>query len=278
MAEIFLNDLSQVRLFDVLKPLLIGKKTGILSIRGKENSELFLEMGNIVHARAGHASGEAAFNLIMGLRNGKCTFESEVVPPERTIPISTEQLLLNWSYRKQEWEKVRKIIPSSSAVFRLSPQAGSEDMNIKADQWKILTLTNGMRTVAETAEALKWDEFRTSRVIYQLVQTGLLEREEGTKPIGKKLVNADFFPAIEKELKRAMGPVAPLIIEDKLEEFKETGSSFPQDRAEMFIEALSDEIPNPQKRMDFINVAMEFLSPEKKGDKGTRLPGVDVKF
>ena len=263
MAEIFLSDLAQVRLFDILKPLLIGKKTGILSIKGKENSEIFLELGNIVHARAGHASGENAFNQIMGLRNGKCTFESEVIPPERTIPISTEQLLLNWSYRKQEWEKVRKVVPSPNAIFRLSPQTGSEDMNIKADQWKILTLTNGMRTVAEIAEALKWDEFRTCRVIYQLVQTGLLEREEGAKPFGKKLVNAGFFPAIENELKKAMGPVASFIIDDKVEEFGFGKESFPRENAGSFIDAISEEIHQEVKRKEFLRVMEEFLIREK---------------
>lgn len=142
----------------------------------------------------------------MAWRAGKCAFEADAIPPERTIPISTEQLLLNWSYRKQEWEKIRKAIPSSNAIFRLSPQTSSEDMNIKADQWKVLALTNGARTVAEIAETLKWDDLRTSRVIYQMVQSGLLEKGEETKPLGKKLVGEEFFRTIENELKRAMGP------------------------------------------------------------------------
>ncbi|RPI99827.1 MAG: DUF4388 domain-containing protein [Deltaproteobacteria bacterium] len=259
MAEIFLSDLSQVRLFDILKPLLIGKKTGILSIRGKENGEIFLEMGSIVHAKAGRVSGEDAFNLIMGWRNGKCAFESEILPTERTIPISTEQLLLNWSYRKQEWEKVRKVVSSSSVIFRLSPQSGAEEMSIKADQWKVLALTNGARTVAEIAGRLKWDEFRTARIIYQLVQNGLLERGEEPKAPGKKLVNEDFFPAIENELKRAMGPVAPFILEDKLAEYGLEKDYFPRDRAGSFIEALSEEIPHEGKRREFLKAVEELL-------------------
>ncbi len=263
MAEIFLSDLSQVRIFDVLKPLLMGKKTGILSIKGKENGEVFLEIGTIVHARVGQASGENAFNLIMGLRNGKCTFESEVLPPERTIPISTEQLLLNWSYRKQEWEKIRKVIPSSSAIFRLSPQTSSEETNIKADQWKVLALTNGMRTIAEIAETLKWDEFRTSRVIYQLVQSSLLEKGEGPKPIPKKPVGEDFFPAIDNELKRAMGPVATFIIEDKLDEFGFGKESLPREKAGFFIDAISEEIRQEVRRKEFLKVMEEFLIRQK---------------
>ena len=50
MPEIFLGDLSQVKLFDIFKPLLMGKKTGKLCVRGKENGEIYIEMGIIVHA------------------------------------------------------------------------------------------------------------------------------------------------------------------------------------------------------------------------------------
>lgn len=263
MAEIFLSDLSQVRLFDVLKPLLIGKKTGVLSIKGKENAEIFLDIGSIVHARTGHIAGEEAFNLIMGWKNGKCAFESEVIPSERTIPISTEQLLLNWSYRKQEWEKVRKVVPSPGIIFRLSPQAGSEDTNIKADQWKVLALSNGFRTVGEIAGTLKWDEFRTSRVVYQLVQSGLLEKGEEPKLPAKKLVREDFFPTIENELKRAMGPVAPFIIEDKLDDFELEKENFPRDKTGFFVEALSEEIPQEARRKEFLRVMEDFLIREK---------------
>jgi hypothetical protein len=263
MAEIFLGDLSQVRIFDILKPLLLGKKTGALSIKGKENGEVFLELGNIVHVKAGHSLGEDGFNLIMGWRAGKCSFEVDLIPSERTIPISTEQLLLNWSYRKQEWEKVRKVVPSPSAIFRLSPQAQSEEMNIKADQWKVLALTNGVRTVAETAERLKWDEFRVSRVIYQLVQGGLLEKGEEAGPLKKKLVSEEFFPTVDTELKRMMGPVAPFIIEDKLGEFGLTKEYFPRDRAGLFIEALSAEIPQATKQKEFLRAMEDFLIREK---------------
>jgi hypothetical protein len=243
--------------------LLLGKKTGLLSINGKDNGEIFVEIGGIVHARAGQVSGEEAFNLIMGWRNGKCSFEAEVIPSERTIPISTEQLLLNWSYRKQEWEKVRKVVPSSSAIFRLSPKPDSEDIVIKAEQWRVLVLANGVRTVAEIAGALKWDEGRTSRVIYQLVQAGLLEKGEEPKPSPKKLVKEDFFPAIENELKRAMGPVAPFILEDKLAEFELGKEQFPKDKAGAFIESISEEIPQESKRKEFLGAMEDFLLRDK---------------
>jgi len=61
MPEIFLGDLSQVKIFDILKPLMMEKKAGKLSFKGRENGEMCLESGNIVHAKAPNSSGEYGF-------------------------------------------------------------------------------------------------------------------------------------------------------------------------------------------------------------------------
>ena len=263
MPEIFLGDLSQEKLFDILKPLLTGKKNGRVVLKGKETGEICLEMGNIVHAKTVHSFGEHAFFEIMGWRTGKITFEPDVSSKERTILTPPEQLLLNWSYRKQEGEKIKEVVPSSHAVFRLSLQKDAGERNIRADQWNVLALCNGIRTVSEVAQTLNWDEFKTSKGIYQLVQAGLLEKAEGLRPLEKKWAWANFFQMVENELKKGMGPVASFIIDDKLFEFRETKDSLPQDQALSFVEALSEEIPNGQKKKEFLRVMKEFLSSRK---------------
>jgi hypothetical protein len=257
MREIFLGDLSQVKLFDILKPLLMGKKTGKLSFKGRENGEMYLEIGNIVHAKTPDSSGEYGFFTIMGWKMGRITFEPDEPPPERTISIPSEQLLLNWSSKKIEWERIREVIPSTNAVFRLSLQRDGENKNVNADQWNVLALSNGMRTISDIAKTLNWDELRTVRITFQLIQAGLLERAEVQKHIRKKLAGENFFLTLENELKKVIGPVAPFVIEDKLIEFGETKDSLPQDGILSFVESVGDEIPNDMKRKEFIKVMTE---------------------
>jgi len=278
MPEINLGDLAQVKLFDVLKPLFSAKKTGKVTVKGKESGELFLELGNITHARTNGAVGEYAFFFLMGLKAGKASFEPDEVPSERTISISTEQLLLNWSYRKQEWDKLKEAIPSAGAIFRLSLQKSAENKNINGDQWNVLALCNGTRTLAEISEALSWDEFKTSKILFQLIQLGLLEKAEDQKPLKRKPVSENFFPMIEMELKKVIGPLAPLIIGDKLSDLSETKESFGQDQALSFIEALGEEISHEAKRKEFIKIMTDFLSSERKGVEVRRVPGVDLKL
>jgi hypothetical protein len=263
MPELFLGDLAQIKLFDILKPLFSGKKTGKIVVKGKENGELYLELGNITHAKANNAVGEYAFFVLMGLKVGKASFEPDEVPSERTISISTEQLLLNWSYRKQEWDRIKEAIPSPNTVFRLSLQKSPENKNINADQWNVLALCNGTKSLAEIAGTLSWDEFKTSKAILQLVQLGLLVRAEGQKPLEKKLAGEAFFLKVENELKKAVGPVASVIIDDRLSELGMTATSLPQDQAQPFVEALGEEIPRDAQKKEFIRVMMEFLSSGK---------------
>jgi hypothetical protein len=278
MPEINLGDLAQNKLFDILKPLFSGKKTGKVTVKVKEGGELYLELGNITHAKTNSAVGEYAFFFLMGLKAGKASFEPDDVPSERTISISTEQLLLNWSYRKQEWDKLKEVIPSTNAIFRLSLQKSPENKNINADQWNVLALCNGTKTISEIAEFLSWDEFKTSKIIFQLVQLALLEKGEDQKPVKKKPVSENFFPIVETELKRVIGPMAPLIMNDKLSDLNETKDSLGQDQALSFVEKLCEEITNDSKKKEFLRIMTDFLSAEKKGVEPRRVPGVDLKL
>jgi hypothetical protein len=263
MPETLLGELSETRFFDLIKPLLAGRRTGILVIRGDENGEVFLETGNIVHARTTHSFGEEAFLDIMSWPAGKTTYNPDAPVREKTIFIPTETLILNWSYKKQEWEKIRRLVPSPNAIFRISVQNRSEDKNIKADEWNVLAMTNGSRTVLEVAKALGWDEFKTSKVVFQLIETGLLEKGEDKGAPSKKFLERNFFQWVENELKKIIGPVAPFIIDDHLVEFGATRESFPQEQTLSLVEALSGDIPNDRKKKEFKRTVMEFFSHEK---------------
>ena len=263
MPERFLGDLAQIKLFDILKPLFSDKKTGKIVFKGKEGGELYLELGNITHARTSNAVGEYAFFTLMGLKVGKASFELDEVPSERTISISTEQLILNWSSQKQ-WDKIREVVPSPHTIFRALPQKNSESISLSAKQWNISALCNGTKTVTEIAESLNWDEFKTSKTIFQLVQLGLLERTEGQKSVKKKLITNGFFLMVETELKKMIGPMAPFIISDKLSDLGETKDSLAQDQASSFVETLSEEISDDFMKKEFLKVMMDYLFAGKR--------------
>jgi hypothetical protein len=199
----------------------------------------------------------------MGWKTGRITFEPDAPPPERTIPIPSEQLLLNWSSKKIEWEKVRERIPSNSTVFCLTLQNNGESKTVSADQWNVAALSNGTRNLSEIARVLNWEEFKVIKVVHQLVQSGLMEQAREHKPVKKKLIREGFFSVVENELRKMMGAVSSIVIDDKLVEFEEKKDSFPQEKLLSFIEALGEEIPQDDKRREFKKNVMEFFSLEK---------------
>ncbi|OPY76209.1 MAG: hypothetical protein A4E65_03236 [Syntrophorhabdus sp. PtaU1.Bin153] len=340
MPSHFIGELSETRLFGLIKPLLDGRKSGMISINGRDTGEIHIKSGSIVHAKAGNTIGEQAILSMMEWETGPVGFDWEMITNERTTSLPTEQLLISWSNREEEWKQIRAIVPSTDTVYGAAPGGGDGTIHIVGDQWKILAVCNGMRNVSEIADALRWDLFRTSKTISQLIESGMLARisdekvaeakaakteaqaeakaakaaemkavaekaaelqaqinlievkateqramEENNREVEKatvttvksagpaevhrpmtqkKKVNAGFFPRIENELKKLMGPIAPILIEDKLDDLGESRDMFPQERAEAFVSALSEEIANAGKKRQFVKVMTEFLSVENR--------------
>ncbi len=166
---------------------------------------------------------------------------------------------------KPNWEKIKEVIPSKDVIFRLSQLKNPEEKTISSEDWNVLTLCNGVRTVSEIINTLKWDEFKALSTIYQLVQSGLIEKAGVKKPLKKRLIGKDFFPMLESELKKVLGPVSSIIIQKKLEEFGETEDSLPHDLALSFINALGEEIPDDQSKKEFREEVMKFFYVLEQG-------------
>jgi hypothetical protein len=268
MPNDFIGDLSKTRLFDLIKPLLDKKKSGLMLVKGNEIGEIYMEGGSIIHAKLGSSSGEDALLAMMEWDSGRVTFDWQAATEEQTVFMPTEQLLMIWTDRDNEWKKIQELVPSFNTVFQIPIDSTPEDKNISGIQWKILTLCNGTRTVYEVSQGLKWQIFETSKMICQMVQNGLLERapEKGIEinPTVKRTVNGNFFPIIENELRKIMGPMAPLIIDDTIAEFGASRDAFPEDQLPPFVQAVTDEITDKTKRALFNKSMTEFIARKQK--------------
>ena len=259
MPNDFIGELPKARLFDLVKPLLSRKNSGMVLVRGTEIGELHIEGGNIIHAKNGNASGEEAVLAMMDWDKGRVIFDWESATEERTVFTPTEQLLQRWTEREEEWKNIREVIPSSDVTFRIPVDRTGEDRQIPGDQWRVLTLCNGTRPLPEVADALGWDVFKVSKTICQMVQAGLLEQVEAGSSF-RKTVNEDFFLLIETELKKAIGPIAPIIVDDTIAEFGESRDAFPEDRVQAFVKAIGQEIVEDAKRDEFaIGIAVSLI-------------------
>lgn len=254
MPNDLIGDLSQVRLFDLVKPLVDGKKSGMVIVKGKNGAELYIEGGSIVHGKTDTVTGEEALLAIMDINDGRVAFNWQLSPEGRTVHTSTEKLMSNWAQREEKWRNLKKVITSPDAVFSIVVDSGGDDRTILAKQWGVLALCNGTRSVSDISSLVGRSVFEVSEIIFNLVDVGVLEKagEAGTpKAQLKGTVHETFFTDVETELKKVVGPIARIIINDTLEAFEETRDAFPKDRVMSFIRTVSDQIVEEQKRDQF---------------------------
>ena len=201
---------------------------------------------------------------------GRVSFDWEVTTDERTVSISTEQLLESWTKWELEWAKIKEVITTPNVAFRIAVMNNTEERNIQGEQWKVLAMCNGVTGVQQIAESLGWDMFKTSKTVYQMVQSGLLERtseraeQQPQAPAQKQYVNGNFFPTLESELRKVMGPIAPIVIEDAIAGFGVSKDSLPLDEIEKFVAAVSQEITENTKRVGFTKAMTEFISAKNR--------------
>lgn len=268
MSNDFIGDLSKNKLLDLIAPLLAKKKSGMILIKGHQTGEVYLEGSNIIHAKTGDLTGEEAILAMMEWNAGRATFDWEAAGSEQTVFMPTEQLLMIWKNREAEWARIREVIPSTGTVFQIPVNGCPDNRSVHANQWKILALCNGQRSVAEIAETLNWQIFETAQTLCGMVQDGLLEKsgekKSETVASARRIVNSSIFQVVENELRKIMGPIAPIVIEDALADLGESRDDFPEEKLSAFTQAVSQEISDAAKRTQFARIISEHLAHMQK--------------
>ncbi|MDP8970486.1 MAG: DUF4388 domain-containing protein [Actinomycetota bacterium] len=123
---------------------------------------------------------DAVFDLV---RADEGTFSFE--PGQQGGPtlgpvLATEQLVTEASRRLGEWASIRERIPSADAVLAMvpAPPDGAEHVTLTREQWRLLTLVDGVRNVRDLVEFTGQGEFATCRVLGSLVDAGLIEAND----------------------------------------------------------------------------------------------------
>ncbi len=123
---------------------------------------------------------DAVFDL-MRWNDGQFHFQSDgddaTVDEDIQLSVSVENLVMEGSRRLDEWDSVQRKIPSMDAVVTMAavPDSHGVEVSLKPEEWRLLTLVDGRRTIAELVDLYGQGEFQTAKVLYGMVSTGLLE-------------------------------------------------------------------------------------------------------
>jgi hypothetical protein len=137
----------------------------------------------------------------------------EEVSPEVVLSVSVENLIMEASRRLDELVVIQRKIPSEQSVLTMAstPPEGAVEINITPDEWRVMVMVNGQRTVQEIADGVQLDVFQTMRTLYGLVSAGLIEVPGHTPPDDDEDVDLSIFQdAVLAE------PVLDEVVDDEL--------------------------------------------------------------
>jgi hypothetical protein len=260
MANVFSGTLALFKATDVLKMLTSGRKTGLLRLeRGREQGEVFVLDGDIVHARYRNEVGDEAVFGLMTWVEGLFRFTTDVKPEDRTVERDTVSLLDEGMRRIEEWDQIREIVPSQDMVFKLSANRAPEEVTIRHDDWAVLSEIDGYKTVGEISDVLQMKDYETARIIYKLFVGGLIEVGVEPKLKSTKTVDNRFLNFVEERLTEIIGPVAAVVLEEEIAGMGEERNQFPLSKTSLLIEKVSAEIDDDVRRAEFQRMVLGAL-------------------
>ncbi len=116
---------------------------------------------------------------LMRWDEGRFDFEvlPEVLHEDIGLAVSVENIVMEGSRRLEEWQRVRKKVPSMDMVFKMAtaPGEGTFEISLKPAEWSLLLLVDGTRSVHDLALETHAGDFDVARMVYGLFSAGLLE-------------------------------------------------------------------------------------------------------
>src|ERR1035441_1828597 len=173
----FQGSLNELPLSDIVQLVAASGKTGMFSMtRASEKGYVYLQNGQITHAKLGEVEGEDAVYALALWSQGSFQFSPGVESEARTISRSNTNLLLEAARRSDEWKILSKKIPGTDSVPVLVAREGANGpVTLTPLEWKVVTKADGSRSIDEIARALRTSAFDIAKTLYGLVTAELVE-------------------------------------------------------------------------------------------------------
>jgi hypothetical protein len=114
-------------------------------------------------------------------------FENDLMPPEDRINVrlDLENLIIEGSRQLREWEELQDEIPSLDMALKFTARPGSNirNVNLSVEEWRVVSFINPRNSIKQIAIAAKLNDLEIRRIVYGLIQAGLVElmRPEGAR-------------------------------------------------------------------------------------------------
>jgi hypothetical protein len=102
------------------------------------------------------------------------------------VRIELENLIIEGARQLREWEQLNEEIPSLDMALKFTdrPETNMRNINLSVEEWRVVSYVNPKNTMRAISRATKMNEVEIRRVVYGLLQAGLVEI---IRPVGGAL-------------------------------------------------------------------------------------------
>jgi len=174
------GELSDIPVEEVIKIINETKSTGELNLRNDFHQvQLQFLNGKLINA-SGDKTPIDSVKLALGMNEGEFEFNksNNVTPAKESKEL--QKLLDSISNIKNEWNKIREIIPSEGFIIKLS-EAEAEQIELSGNEWKVIAMLKESMPILEIEKHLNIGVFETLKILVSLINKKLIELSGKTK-------------------------------------------------------------------------------------------------
>lgn len=236
-----IGSLDTFKLPDILTFLNSMRKTGMLTLTNStKETYVFFREGAVLYAASNQDEqprvnkndenamkkevSEVIYDAFVWNGGTFAFFDAIDLPAQAvTISIDLANLIMEGARRIREWEECLRLLPDSSIVFRVASDPEAEKITLTLDEWRILFLVNGQRTLEDICSESNTDAFRVYRVVYGLLANKLIqpinaEEDDATMRQG---ITADVIGTGDSTVREMPDDTSLLVSEDATLTYKD---------------------------------------------------------
>ena len=134
---------------------------------------------------------------------GDFGFQDNIFPPENQFitELDTVSVIMEGTRRIDEWVELKKILPGENKALKITsfPKVKGDEIILTLDEFQVLNLINGERTLPEILQVSVLGEFITSKAVHKLITKDLAEAIEiKGAPVSSKKEEENLLVLIAK--------------------------------------------------------------------------------
>jgi hypothetical protein len=143
--------------------------------------------------------------------------------------------------------------------YRKVIRKDNNEISLDADMIRLLIAIDENKSLYQIADEVEMEDATLNKNLSKLLEQGLIEPVKKDLPVLDKI----FLQALKINLSKTIGPMAVILIEEVVSDMELTAPEIPVHQAAELIAALSHEIPDEIKRIEFKKSMMDILNKKR---------------